>query len=156
MSYSIEIARRIMAVLDSDDWKYEMNHEKEYIKMGLNIDNKMKHVDILFDLRDDKYLLFVICPLNTGEAERKEMCELLNRINYTLMFGCFEMDTRDGEVRFRNSVDCDNCYPSREVIIHNLYRSIATIRDYGDAIIQVQMGFGTAQEAFERARNNKP
>lgn len=153
MSYSKEIASRIVRFLEDDDWKFKLDEDREVIKSGLTMDNKMKKVDILFDLRDDKFLLFMTFPLGTDEDERPEMCVLLNRINYNLMFGNFEMDSRDGEVRFRMSVDCDNCLPSQEVIRHAVYRSAATCSKYGNAIVQVMMGFASADEAYAAAQN---
>ena len=111
----------------------------------------MKHVDIMFDLRDDKYLLYFTCPLNCGEDERAEMRDLLNRINYKLMFGSFEMDDRDGEIQFRYPVDCDGQLPSQQIIRHSIYRPAATLNKYGDAIVAVLMGFATGKEAYDKA-----
>lgn len=155
MSYSIEICNRITSFLREDDWKFTLDEEREIIKCGLNLKSKLRKVDIVFDLRDDKYLVFLTCPLTVGEAERAEMRDLMNRINYGIMFGCFEMDDRDGEIRFRNAVDCDGVLPSKEVIEHSIYRSAITVDKYGDAIVQVLMGFATGEEAYKAAREKK-
>ena len=154
MSYSADICNRIIKFLKDDDWNYKLNTEKETIALGLTIHNKMKQVDIMFDLRDDKYLLFFTCPLSVEEGERAEMRILLNRINYNLLCGNFEMDERDGEIRFRYTVDCDNCPPSQEVIRHSLYRSASTLEKYGDAIIKVLMGFATGEDAYKDAQKD--
>ena len=154
MSYSSAIADRIVRFLTEDDWKYRFDEEKGLIKTGLKLKNKMKSVEIAFDLRDDKFFVYYICPLNTGEDERPEMLRLMNLINYSLMFGNFEMDERDGEIRFRYAVDCDNNLPSPEVIRHSVYRSAATISKYGDAIIQVMMGFATGKDAYNKAQKD--
>lgn len=152
MSYSQAICNTITRFLDQDDWKYRVDTDKEIIKLGMSLRGKMKHVDIIFDLRDDKYLLYFTCPLNVDEDERAEMRDLLNRINYGLMFGCFEMDDRDGEIRMRYAVDCDNQVLSQEVVKHSLYRSATTFIKYGDAIVQVLMGMATGKEAYEAAQ----
>lgn len=153
MSYSPEICACITRFLDSDDWKYRLDTDKGVIKMGLNIGGKMKHVDIVIDLRDDKYLIYYTCPLNVDKGERAEMRDLLNRINFKLMFGSFEMDDRDGEILFRYAVDCDGVLPSQQVIRHSLYRPATTLNKYGDAIIQVLMGFATGEQAYAAAQN---
>lgn len=152
MSYNQEIANRIVQFLKDDEWNYVLDEEQEVIRLNLTLHNKMKKVSVTFDLRDDKYMLFMTFPLGTDEAERTDMVVLLNRINYNLMFGNFEMDHRDGEVRFRMSVDCDNCLPSPEVIKHSLYRAAATCEKYGDAVVQVTMGFASGNEAYESAQ----
>jgi hypothetical protein len=151
MSYSADICNRIVHFLDTDDWKYSLDREKEIIKSGLSINSKMKHVDIVFDLRDDKYLVYFTYPLNCDEDERGEMRDLLNRINYGIMFGCLEMDDRDGEIRFRYPVDCDGQLPSQQIIRHSIYRPAATLNKYGDAIVAVLMGFATGKEAYDKA-----
>ena len=152
MSYSRAIRDAIIAFLKEDDWHYEMDEEREVIKMGLNLDNKLKNSRILIDLRDDKYMVYFSVPLNTDESERPEMARLLNRINYGLMFGCFEMDEKDGEVRFRYSVDCDGAVPTSAMVRHSLYRPAMTLDKYGNAIVQVLMGVATAEEAYSLAQ----
>lgn len=149
MSYSKAIARVITDFLDDDDWNYTLDEEKEIIRMNLNIKSKMKKVSIMVDLRDDKYLLFMTYPLSCDKEDQVEMASLINMVNYSLMFGCFEMDTRDGEIRFRMSVDCDNLLPSREVVKHSIYRAAASCQKYGNAFVQVIMGMATAEEAFK-------
>ena len=153
MSFSKAIADCITCFLDEDDWKYKFDREKEVIKTGLSLNGKMKHVDIMFDLRDDKYLLYFVCPLSVDEDERAEMRVLLNRINYGIMFGCFEMDDEDGEIRFRYPVDCDDLLPSQAVIRHSVYRSAVTFQKYGDAIIRVLMGVSTGADAYMAAQD---
>lgn len=154
MSYSQAICNRIVDFLESDDWKYRIDTDKEIIKSGLALKGKMKHVDLVFDLRDDKYLLYTTFPLNCDTDERDEVRDLMNRINYGLMFGCFEMDDRDGEIRLRYPVDCDNQLPSPEVIKHSVYRSCATAMKYGNAFVQVIMGVATGKEAYENAQDD--
>lgn len=154
MSYSKDICSRIIKFLDHDDWKYRLDEDKEIIKSGLSLKNKMKKVDIVFDLRDDKFFIYMTYPMCAGEDERPEVLRLINRINYGIMFGNFEMDERDGEIRFRYAVDCDNCLPSQEVIRHGIYRSAATVEKYGDALIMVIMGFSKALDAYKAAQKD--
>lgn len=152
MSYSKEICRAIKKFLDEDDWHYEVDEKNEVITTGLNLSNKLKSSRIVIDLRDDKYLVYFSISLNTEEKERPEMLDLLNRINYGLMFGCFEMDLKDGEVRFRYAVDCDGTVPTSAIIKHSLYRPAMTMDKYGNAIVQVLMGVATGKEAYEMAQ----
>ena len=152
MSYSRAIARCITDYLDADDWNYQLDEQKELIRMNLTLNNKMKKVSIIIDLRDDKYLVFMSYPLGADEEDRAAMADLLNRINYTLMFGCFEMDTRDGEVRFRLAIDCEDSLPSREIVKNSIMRPASSCQKYGNAIVQVIMGMATAEEAFNSVK----
>lgn len=153
MAYSAEIFNCITTYLDSDDWKYTFDEEYETLFMGLEVECKLKSIRIYFDLRETSYLVYAQCPLKVDEGERAQMRELLNRINYDLLHGNFEMDESDGEVRFRYSVDCENRLPSQDIVENSLYRGIVAFETFGDAIAKVLMGFGTAKEAYEDARN---
>jgi len=153
MSYSRAICNRIIEFLEKDDWKYRLDEEKEVIRSGLTLEGKMKRCDILFDLRDDKYLLYFTYPICADKAEFAEVVRLINLINYDIMFGNFEMDERDGEVRFRYAVDCDACLPSLAVVEHSMYRTAFTVNKYADAFVHVMMGFATAENAFKAAQN---
>ena len=154
MSYSKEIYNHIIRFLEEDNWKYRFNEEKEIIQSGLGLHGKMKHVDIVLDLRDDKYFVYFTFPLAADKDERPEVRELMNRINYGIMFGCFEMDERDGEIRFRYPVDCTDQKLSREIVKSSLYRPAATVIKYSDAFVKVIMGVATAKEAYETAIND--
>lgn len=154
MAYSMAICDQIERFLRDDDWKYRLDTDREVIKSGLSLKGKMKHVDILVDLREDKYFVYFTCPLNAGEDERAEVRDLLNRINYGIMFGNLEMDENDGEIRFRYAVDCNGMMPSQQAIKDSFYRPALTFMKYGDAIVQVIMGVATGQEAYERARED--
>jgi hypothetical protein len=55
----------------------------------------------------DQFAFYSIAPVNTPEDRRAAMAEFLARINYGLVIGNFEMDYRDGEVRYKTSIDVE-------------------------------------------------
>ena len=69
------------------------------------------------------------------------------------MFGCFEMDHRDGEVRFRLAVDCEDSLPSREIVKNSIMRAASSCQKYGNAVVQVIMGVANGEEAFNSTKN---
>lgn len=152
MSYSKDIARCITDYLDADDWNYLLDEQKELIRMELRIRSRMQKVDILMDLRDDKYVVFMTYPLGVDPEDRPAVADLLNRINYSLLFGCFEMDSTDGTVRFRLAVDCADSLPSREIVKNSLLRPASSCQKYGNAIVRVIMGVASPEEAFNSAQ----
>ena len=154
MAYSQALLDCIISFLDEDDWNYQVNREREFIRAGLTIEGKMRKVEITIDYREDEFLVYFTCPFSVEEAERAEMRDLLNRINYGLMFGCFELDERDGEIRFRVAVDCEDQLPSPAIIRNSIYRSAMTVNKYGNAIVQVLMGFATGKDAYEAAQKS--
>ena len=70
MSYSKAIYNAITGFLDDDDWKYSFDEERELIRAGVSLKNKLQSTRLLIDLRDDKYLVFATINLNCDEDAR--------------------------------------------------------------------------------------
>ena len=49
MSYSMSIRRAIERFLTADDWRYTVNEEKELIRMGVNINSKLKETTLIIE-----------------------------------------------------------------------------------------------------------
>lgn len=122
--------------------------------MGVSLKCKLKSTRLLIDLREDKYLVYATVSLNADDDCRAEMARLINRINWSMVFGNFEMDERDGEIRFRLPVNCDcEGMPSREVVRDSIVIPALMMQKYGDAIVKVLMGvcdWKTAYDAVEQ------
>ena len=151
MAYSKEICQAITDFLDSDGWHYELDEERELIHFGVDIKGKLRSTKVYVDLRKDKYLVFSTVSLKADEDCRAELRDLINRINYGMIFGNFEMDDRDGEVRFRMAVDCKNCIPNRNVIENSIVIPVLMVQRYGDALLAVMMGFASGADAYKAA-----
>lgn len=79
-----------------------------------------------------------------------EMAEFLHRANYGMIFGCFEFDYDDGEIRFRISLNCSEGLPGPETI-EDLWDMPTMMMDrYGNGILAVTMGLLSAEEAIKR------
>jgi hypothetical protein len=49
--------------------------------------------------------LYSVLPVEVAEDRHAAMAELVTRANHGLIAGAFELDLRDGEVRFRSTLD---------------------------------------------------
>ena len=152
MAYSTEIAFAITDFLQKDDWKYKFDDERELIRMGVNLRNKMGSAQFFIDLREDKYLVFLVLPVKADEESRPAVLELMNRINYDMIFSDFEMDMSDGEIRIRMAVDCNNCLPSEQVVKASIYIPAMMAEQYGNALMKVMMGIMPADLAYIEAK----
>ena len=67
-----------------------------------------------------------------------------------MIFGCFELDYDDGEIRFRISLNCNDGLPGPSVL-EDLWDLPAMMAErYGNGIIAVSMGMLSAEEAIKR------
>lgn len=67
----------------------------------------------------------------------------------TNAFNNFEMDYRDGEIRFRVAVDCDECMPSSTVIRNSIIFPHQAFSKYGNGLLTVMFGVMTPEEAIK-------
>src|SRR5690349_16405083 len=84
-----------------------MNDEQTFVTFGITADHAAYHCAIFVD--DDARLVTMLAQstLRVPPDERSSACELLTRANYGLLFGNFDLDFSDGEVRYKVSVDVE-------------------------------------------------
>ena len=68
--------------------------------------------------------------------------------NYGLRNGNFELDMRDGEIRYKVFVDCDGVIPSREVIKGSIIIPAMMFERYSPGILDVVFKGVSAAEAI--------
>lgn len=75
-----------------------------YSPSGLRLRSKIQHIKYLIDVHEDEAVVYSI-PTITADSYDSEMmarmAEFICRANYNLKNGNFEMDYRDGEIRFK-------------------------------------------------------
>lgn len=100
---------RVAGYLDANDWRHDADAQKGYFSMGCRI--KEASVRVIIDVyeSDDwrRLLTFSTYPVMVPEYRRGAVVEALTRINYQLIYGSFEMDLADGEIRFRTVVEAE-------------------------------------------------
>ena len=101
---------RVAGYLDANDWRYSSDSEKGYYSMGCRI--KEANVRVVIDVFESeawrRMMTFSIYPIFVPESRRATVLEALNRINHSLVYGNFEMDMADGEIRFRTTVESES------------------------------------------------
>ena len=86
--------------------------------MGLNTNNKLKTLEYLVGVDTDTYTVYAISPVAadvSNPEERAAMAEFICRANYGMRYGNFELDLRDGEIRYPlrpSSRTASTCPPS--------------------------------------------
>ena len=150
-NYSEQLYQRIAEFLDEDGWKYRFREDNGIICSGFQLENALGAVPLFVDVRSDKYIVFAVPRVKCEPENRFELAEFLTRINYRMIFGDFEMDFSDGEVRFRFPVDCDGETPSDAMIKRRIFMTAAMMNKYGDAICAVMNGV-SAEAAFKKLR----
>ena len=153
MEFSRQIANDIETFLQLDDWHFDPVNENGQICFGVSLKCKLQSVDCEIRVRDDGFLMLSIVKIKADEDSRAAVAEYITRANYGMFYGGFEMDMRDGEVRFRTTCFAGNedVMLSSEQIKHAIYLNLSMIKRYGNGLLTVMMGFQTPEEAIAQA-----
>ncbi len=74
--------------------------------------------------------------------------------NYGLVNGNFELDLRDGEIRYKTYVNCDGLESLSEAVIQDsIYVGCVMMDRYGDGIAALAMGFSDADTEIKKAEH---
>ena len=68
------------------------------------------------------------------------MAELLTRANYGTFIGNFELDYRDGEVRYKTAIDLEGTEVTSILCKQVVYANVYTMERYFGAILAVAFG----------------
>jgi hypothetical protein len=147
MSYSTQIANTVRKFLTADDWNFSFDDEKGIFTFNLSVKTKMKKISYRVLINDNGYSVYAASPLGADDCLH-EMAEFICRANYGLRNGNFELDFRDGEVRYKCYVNCDGQMPSTEIVKDSIYVPYFMMKRYGDGIISVIFGNQTAEDAI--------
>ncbi len=160
--YSREIARVVEDFLINDDWNYSFDEERGLFKFGLSLKSKLKSINYIVDIKPDACIVYATAPVGADAKNREEimtMAEFICRANYGLKNGCFELDMRDGEIRFKSYIDCDELLPNEAIIKNSVYITAMMFDRYAPGItgiIFAGMDAETAIELSERDEDDDP
>lgn len=100
----------------------------------------------------NQFVFYSIAPLQVSEQAIAQMATFLHQINYGLILGNFEMDYRDGEIRFKTSVDVEDTKLTYELIRNTIHGNIFQIQQYLPGIYGLMGGldFETALASVGR------
>ena len=87
---------------------------------------------------------------NKVRPERRAACaELLSRLNFELMLGCFEMNYDDGELRFRTSVLLPGANITSGIVEHLVGFNLSTVDECLKSVLAVLYSDATPEQALQ-------
>ena len=151
-----ELVELIKEFLAEDDWKYSFDEENRVFSFSLTIDSKLKHLKYYIYVHDDSYTVYAVSPLNADNDDKPVMASLAEfvcRANYGLRNGNFEIDMRDGEIRYKVFIDCGNLLPSNEVVRRSVIIPCVMFEKYSNGILDVMFKGLSAEEAVSECED---
>ncbi|KAL7579921.1 hypothetical protein ACA910_004922 [Epithemia clementina (nom. ined.)] len=148
-----------------DDWEltYQLveransNPLNPLIEFGMSGQYTNYRAIISIDMEDDIFAVYYVCPLKIIENRRRELARYLAGANYKVMVGHFDLDFRDGEVRFKISVILRGTVLSQEMVKQMIGISMKTMDKFFPGMMACEFGDISADNALldlERPANH--
>ncbi len=156
-SYSMEIAAAINNYLEENHWNFDFDEKKGVFYFNLSIRSKIKSIRYIISVDDDNYSAFAVCPIGADQDDpemMERMAEFICRANFGLKFGNFEFDFRDGEIRYKANVLCNDIIPNEDIIRYSIFCPSRMFERYGNGIVDIIFGGASAKDAVEKCEKD--
>jgi len=141
--------------LTEDDWYPQQLEDKTIYRMGFPGNNGQFtcFAQVRTDL--EQFLFYAIAPVKVPEELRLAVAEFVTRANYGLRIGNMEMDFRDGEVRYKSSLDFEGETLTPQLIKLAIYPAVQTLDRYLPGLMAVIYGGKTPAEAVTEVEESE-
>ena len=152
-SYSIKVANSILDHFKSKNYSYDFDPEKGIITTAFPTDSKIGQVDIRIRFFADGYISHTTTRISADKESRAKAAEYLTRANYGLHNGNFEMDFRDGEIRYKVFCRSGDVALNERQITDSFILPIVEFDTYGNDLLAVLFGMKEPDEAIKDAES---
>lgn len=163
MSVSMTSAvNAVKAVFDQREWRYTYDEERKLFSLKFNLSKtKLGGADIRIFVRPSRenesnarlILSYGEIDLTADSECMAQVAEYLTRANFGLSVGNFELDFRDGEIRYKVSINCVDALPGEDAIDDLCGIPVSMFNHYGNGLLAVSMGMMTAEEAIAKLKD---
>jgi len=100
------------------------------------------------DEATQRFFFYSICPLK-AQDHLQVAAEFLTRANYGLSIGNFELDFKDGEIRFKTSIDVTEDGFGLATIERLVYTNVLMMDRYLPGLMTVLSGSASPEQAIQ-------
>ena len=154
--YSKPITNAITAYLTENKWHFSFDEKRGQFKFARSLNSKIQNINYFIDVKEDRYIVYAISPIGADADESKmmaSMAEFICRANCAIPQGNLELDFIDGEIRFKDSVNCKGMTPTNEIVSSSIHFPIVVFEQYGAGILDIIFSNTTARDAIEQCES---
>ena len=145
----------VEAVLKAADIHARRNEDPPVLVFSFDGDGQTWPVMILANAKAQSFVVYSRSPVRCPPDRLPEMYDFLHRCNRGFPRGAFEIDGKDGEIRFRVGLDTRYATLSEEAIKANIRLNVSLFQHGLRGILAVATGGMSADEAI-RMLESKP
>ncbi len=145
-----EIIEMVKTFLTEDDWKFTFNEEHGIFQGRIGgLSGKIRTLTFSILIHDESFTIYHSLDIGADENVRDEVLKFLMRANYGLRHGCFEMDLRDGEIRYRHNISLTELRTDTKEAMENATTlGVIMITRYGNGLLDVIFRGKSAEDAI--------
>lgn len=151
-AYTNEIVELVKEVLEKNGLVYFFDEEHRIFEFVGKVKCQIHWLRYIISVEEGALVFYGLCPIvpdYQDEEMMAKMAEFTCRVNFGLLNGCFELDYRDGELRYKSFIDCEGGVPSAQCINNSIHCIAALYKRYADGIIEILFKDRSAKEAVE-------
>jgi hypothetical protein len=126
--------------LEEDGWYPQRLADAHAFRMGFSGTQGRTTCFASIDMDLQIFLFYVVAPVTAPEPSRDAAAEFVTRANYGLRIGNFEMDYRDGELRYKSALDFEDNVLTPSLIRNAIYPAVQTMDRYLPGLMAVIYG----------------
>jgi hypothetical protein len=123
--------------MEADEWPLHQLPTSNILSSTVSTDSFEWSLFAATFEEDEQVAVYSVLPFNVPEERRVAASEAITRANYGLRLGNFELDFRDGEVRFKTSIDVEGGTLAEGQVRSLLYANVSVTERYLPAISAV-------------------
>lgn len=148
MSGEQEMMQTIRRWFKQDGWTVRVDDDPTVLQMRCSTDDASWLCLARWVERLDVFLFETIMDERVAESRRMEALRFIAQMNYHASYGSWDIDLRDGEVRFRASVDVEGMELADQVIHNVVYGCLRAMRSHHHRLLAIAAG-SSADGVFE-------
>ena len=151
-----QISAVVRAYLDGNGIHYKSNPGDDSLTFGFRLKCKLNIVHHYMRFQDDGYVMYGVSPINAKQDCLGEVLKFTAMVNYGFVPGNFEVDIRDGEIRFKIWTKTRGGEVlSRQVIDEDLAVFHWVFERFGDSLADLAMGLSDAETEYKKTTEGK-
>ncbi|GAB1422396.1 YbjN domain-containing protein [Anaerolineales bacterium] len=144
----------VKAFFEEDGWKFQIFPDSSVLSLGFKGHSGQWMCIAQSREEQQQFIFYSVCPLNVPEESRSRMAEFLTRVNYGTILGNFEMDFRDGEIRYKTSLDYEGSHLNEALIRQIVYSNLTIFDHYWPGVMKVIYTDVDCEQILEEIENS--
>lgn len=145
-----QIYQEMVNFFKQEDWFFIPIEQEPVLQMAFQ--GKSGKWTCYARARDEQqqFIFYSVCSVNAPENKRQAIAEFIARANYGMILGNFELDFRDGEIRYKTSIDVGDDKLTYELIRQVVYTNVMMMDKYQPGIMSVIYSDVSPEEAIKQ------